>query len=188
MTRKFLDDVNTEIDTLFLNNAAGEISPADLRLVCKDIIDSCINDEGIISTTSVQTGVATTSTLTALDVFDTEIGGDNEFIKLDAATGTITCAAIAGFSYGIRAQLELIAGNQEVFSIAILVDGVQVGASGAMTSQGPGDPVSAFVEALVLSMGADAVVQLGIESQNAVDTFDLQTASIQVEIKPTRNP
>ena len=46
MSRIFLDDLRADIAALFADNTIGAISPANLRGIMLDTIDSTIEDEG----------------------------------------------------------------------------------------------------------------------------------------------
>ena len=66
MTRRFLDDIHSDVTTLFADNVTGNISPADLRSVFNDTLDSTIQDEADIFSTGPTAGIVLTGTFASL--------------------------------------------------------------------------------------------------------------------------
>ena len=189
MSRIFLDDLRAAATALFADNTAGDISPADLRGVMLDTIDSTIEDEGgiysVTPTLAIPTAVAYAE---LLNIYTTDVGGDGTFLIPDFTLGTVTTSATAGFSYEVSAQLSFEGANNTQYDFTIMHDGVAVGVGESVTGRGSGRPVGVNITSLSLSTPASAVVTLAVQSPDGVSTIDILKASLFTIIKPTNNP
>lgn len=187
MARRFLDDIREDIVTLFADNTGGNISPADLRSVTRDSLDSTVPDEGDIFSTAPTVGVVLTGTYVDLtDIYDGG-AGDGSFIDTDFAAGTITGGAIAGFSYTIRAAITLNASNNEVIEFAIGIDGVAEPYFATITGDGMRDQ-SVSVGAFDRTSGISTVYTLMARAVDGDATITVDAVRLVLVIQPTNNP
>lgn len=189
MTRRFLDDVRADLSNLMTDNTQGLIEASSLLSLQIDVIDSVIQDECALQMSTRVDNYALTDVMAPLlGAFDGAQGGDAEFLKVDVGAGTITTATIAGYSYDITGIISFEGGANDEYAVQLLVDGVPYGFKGSLTAEGPNDPVEGTFRAVINAATADAVLQFGIQSQDATDTVDILDAVLYVEVQPTNNP
>ena len=189
MTRRFLDDVRTDIVNLMAQPTPLTKTQV-IASLAKDILDSCVQDECYIRSTAPTLGVAVTDSWTKVNstTYDVELGGDGSFLIPSFANGEITTSAIAGFSYIIAANVTFTGTNNTRYFFSALENGVPIGGIDSHLISGNSSPVSSLILTRELSAPANAVFALGIMSDKAVDTIDIVAVDFSVEIVPTNNP
>jgi len=187
MTRRFLDNIRADIATQLADNPTGDITAAIMQNLLLDMIDSTIQDEGAITGGSVL-DIALTNAWQLLDIFDTNVGGDGDFITPSAGTGVIVTSDNAGFSYQINAQLSFVTDNNRDYEFSILQDGVEIGFLSSQTGTGAGDTQSIYLSTFVKSAPADAQYSIGARNNGTTGDLDVIASSITVIIVPTNNP
>ena len=188
MARRFLDDVRSDINTLFADNIIGAITPARLRTSLRDIIDSTIQDEGVISISAPITGVVLPSTFTNLTGFVNTLGGDGTFIKLEPSNNRIVTAATAGFTYTVFAGLSFEGVNNEEVEFAIGYNGVQGDYTPIATARGLGRPLALQIRGLTLSAAANTNLTFMARAVDGTATIDILDMYLAAIINPTNNP
>jgi hypothetical protein len=188
MSRIFLDTLRANIATVFPDNTLGEISPADLRGICLDTVDSTVPDEALLTMSAPLVGEVLTATPSIpLSQFDGSIGGDGVFLKPNPAGGYIEGTTTAGFSYYIIAESTFSPGNNEIVNIQGVVDGVPFGPVQSVTGNGT-DAVSVSLIAVFNSMPSDGQLALSYAAPDGAATITIQSAETLVIITPTNNP
>jgi hypothetical protein len=187
MARRFLDDIRADIATLLPDNTSGLITPAIVRSILTDIVDSEYSDEGGMTGGEVL-GVTVTGTPTPLSIFNTEIGALPGFITPNSGAGTITCSSTAGFTYSVYGVITFEADNNEPITLNITTDGIPRSVFSTGTGRGPGRPITLLVEGLVLSTPPNAVMQLTLNSDGSTEQIDILSSAFFVTIDPTNNP
>ena len=190
MTRRFLDDIRADIASQMPDNTLGLITPAIVRNLLNDIIDSTIQDECGIVTSVPVAGFAVTTTFTPITtaVFTQDIGGDGSFLTVNAAGGNITLSSTAGFAYSVVAAISFEAPNNDEIEIVVLVDGVPKPYSPLGTGRGNNRPVTVYVDAIINPAPASALVQVGLRAPAGATTILIEDCVLGVTIQPTNNP
>jgi hypothetical protein len=156
-----------------------------------DTIDSCIQDEAAIVSSTPSTGIATTTTWQPLTtgIYDGTVGGDASFLIMDAVNGTVTTSATAGFTYSFAGKLSLTGIDQNTpIEFAILADGVAVGFIASVTGGHNSRPLSVDVGFITLSTPASTVYTIGVQTPDGVQTIAISDIALGVTINPTNNP
>lgn len=188
MTRRFLDDVRTDIATLFGNNITGEISPADLRSVTIDMLDSSIADEAELFSTAETVGLVLDGTFTSLaTIYDAEEGDDGNFLNTAFSLGTVTGTGTAGFSYTVRAAITIEAGNNEVIEFSVGINGVADPYFATLVGDGTKDQ-SVSIGAFDRSAASASVYTLMARAVDGSATVTVSAVRLVVIIQPTNNP
>lgn len=188
MTRRFLDDIRSDVTTLLADNMAGDISPADMRSIFDDTIDSTIADEGEIFSTASTIGVVLTGTFASLTtIYDVNGGGDGNFLNPAFASGTITGSGTAGFSYTVRAAITIAAGNNEEVEFAIGINGVAEPYFATLVGDGARDQ-SVSIGAFDRTSSISAVYTLMARAADGAATIDVDAVRLVAVIQPTNNP
>jgi hypothetical protein len=188
MTRRFKDDIKTDINLYIVNNTQGEITPDILRPIIIDGLDSNADDEAGIASSTINMAVAVTDSAWTVLSTDIVVGGDAEFLIVDGANDKVTTAAIAGYSYTMTGLASISATNGAVFELAVIENGVPVGYVGSLTTRGAAKPVSVQAYNHDLSTASSREVQLAARIvSSASGTIDVYGCSLVVTIKPTNN-
>ena len=186
MTRKFLDQIKTDMETILPDNLTNEVSPADIRTVITDVMDSTKQDEGVISGGAV--GVAPLDgVFQSLASFDTEEGDDAIFLKLNAAAGQIQTASTAGYTYQISAKIAFDAGNNNL-EFTIGMNGTPIGFITRDEGAGNNDQVTIQVGYFSRSTPADAVFTLMVRAVDGSANLNVVETALAAVIWPTNNP
>jgi hypothetical protein len=194
MTRRFLDDVRADLTALLVT--AGATTALELQPLLIDTIDSSVDDECVVGSTIPAVGIPILVTWTpiVLDgvggaVYDTAVGGDATFLKVSIPLGKVTLSTVPGFTYEVEGYINFSdLGSNVAIDFSILVDGVPVGFLASLTGGGSARARSATMKALILSTGADAVIELGVRTPDGAQAIDTSSLGILVTIKPTNNP
>lgn len=188
MTRRFLDDVRDDLNTLLVTG--GETKADEIRPLLIDMIDSTIQDECAIASVVQTDNIATSPAWLKLNttIFGIDIGGDGVFLKPDFSAGEITTSTTAGFSYDVGAAISFEGQANTRFDFQLLKDGVPVGAIDIQTGQGNNDPITALPRAYIPSADSDAVFSVGVRSPDGANTVDVISAILYINILPTNNP
>jgi hypothetical protein len=189
MTRRFLDNIRTELDALLVTG--GATTALELKPLLIDMIDSTVQDESAIASNTPSLAIPTAVAFTPLTagIYDLSVGGDATFLKLDVAGGTVTTASTAGFTYEFEGKISFTdIGSNQAIDFSILADGVQVGFIAAMTGGGGSRARTAAFSHIQLSAGANAVYTIGVSTPAGVSTIDILSVGLTAMITPTNNP
>ena len=189
MPRKFLDNIRTEISTLFADNTTGDISAADLQQVTLDMVDSLAQDEGFIYGDVATAPIALTATPIPISTGYTQtIGGAPGFVILNQAGGSIQLGPTAGFSYQIKSQITLATTNNEEIHFQLAVNGSPVGYIGSISGATGGDQVSVAVEFIRLTSLSNEVWQIYASTPDGTGTITVESIFLYAAVLPTNNP
>ena len=184
-----MDDIRTDLSALLVTG--GNTPAPALNALLIDTIDSSIEDEGGIYSTTPVNGIATALTYTELNtIYTTDLGGGGSFIIPNFAAGNVATSSVAGFTYQVIAQLSAEIAKNDRFDFTILQNGVPVGVGESVTGNGVGTnrPVGVNVTSLILSSPADAVYSVAVKSPDGVSVLNVLKCSLFTVIKPTNNP
>jgi len=188
MTRRFTDDIKTDINTDLADNIVGAITPALVRNILTDIIDSTTDDECSIYATALVTGIPLTATFQTLQVYDGTVGGDGDFLIPNQAAGSIQSKNVAGFTYTASAQFTFTCTDNIPVEFIIALNGVQQGIASYETGSGALDPVTVDIVSGNLSTPADAVWTVQVRAPEGPLNINIVTGYFALVIKPTDNP
>jgi len=187
MTRRFLDNVRSDINTTIVVNGTGDIGAEDLAPLMLDTIDSCVNDEARLLKEVEEIDVALTTSYTTPIIYDSSEGGDATFLKVNLGAGTITTATTAGFSYDVALFISFIGINNTRYDASFLQNGVPVGLETSGIGFGNNDPTHLSLTSTSLSTASNSVIEIGLKADVAGD-IDILAAALRVDIIPTNNP
>ncbi len=189
MTRRFLDDIVIDINTLLADNIAGDISAADLRGPLLDMMDSLKQDEAELVSTGSTDGLATTVAFANLDtVYGAQVGGDGLFLKPTFAQGTIITNTLPGFGYSITGQINIAGSNNVQILLAVGVNGLPVGFVSTLESTSLGEFETVSVRHFLRTAAADDVITLMLATPDGTSSVNISDAQMAVVIQPTNNP
>lgn len=187
MARRFLDDIRADLLTLLPDNVVGEISPADVRGILRDIIDSTVQDEAAL-TSPPSTVLNLTPTPTEYpQIFDAVIGGLPGFLVANAVTGRFELSPTPGFSYTFRYYLQAEGPQNAELNFNITRGGVVVGETYEIITRGPGRGTAAAAAWYEISGVANGTFGVALSSPGS-DTFTITNAFAIASIVPTNNP
>jgi len=191
MTRKFLDTLKTEMSGVgrIEDNTTGLVSPADVRAVLTDIIDSTVQDEASLKSTAAFTGYSMPATYAVIGgsgVYDAETGDDGDFLNNDLTAGTITGTSVAGYSYVVDASITLSnVANGRPIILAITSDDVVTDETSVVGAGA--DPISRSWRRFIQTASADETFAIAAYDDSGASTCDINSINLTVSIVPTRN-
>lgn len=203
MTRRFLDDIRADKLTVAaaftdLLVTAGDTTAPALNGILQtnlaldqDMLDSVTQDESAIASNAPSLGVATTAAFTPLTtgIYDIAVGGDDDFLTVDAAAGTITTSPIAGFTYTCEGRVTFQdIGSSVPIEFSILADGVQAGFIGGLTGGGNTRPRTVAFSHIKLATPANTVYTIGVRTPNGNQDIDITSIAMSCFIQATNNP
>lgn len=198
MTRLFLDNLRTLVNSRIPDNDIGAIDAADVRENMLDVIDSTIQDEaGLTSSTTPTITVDLTATWVKLDdlldapviAYDTTIGGDATFLKVDQTAGTITSNATPGFTYEGLGAITVNSTAGEVIEAAIGLDGLPGDLIGSNVGAAGTRPESIFLRRYIPSTAANSEFSIIIRAPDgSANNVEITTRSLGIIVLPTNNP
>jgi hypothetical protein len=187
LSRIFLDDLRSAINTLFADNTIGSITAESLRNNCLDIVDSTTNDEALLTSSVPTPTLAVTTVWTDALVFDGQIGGDGNFLIPVFGTGTITGTATAGFTYQATGFLNANVPNNEILEVALGVNGVPLGFINTLQGLSGSEPLGAVLYGYNLSAGVSDVYSIMVRSTSGGFTLPVNDAEMTLTVMPTNN-
>lgn len=186
MSRIFLDNLRNDINSLFADNNTGQITPALLRGVHLDMVDSLAQDEGVLFSTSPVTVTLTPTYALVPNLLGGEAGGDGLFLILDGLAQSITTNGPAGFTYNMNTQISCDGGNNVVFNLAIFQNGVILRETSFVTG-GASRVINISLDRYINASPNGAVYEVRMSSPTS-GTLDISQAILSGVIQPTDNP
>ena len=192
--RKFLDVIRAEIDAGIYTNSEGEVTAAAVNGILKDIVDSVTQDEAALLGEDPVTMALTAdwqtvsdATVTGGSAYPVEIGGDGNFLTINAAAGTVTGSSTAGFSYESIGAVTLDAANNAVIEATIGVNGVPGAYIGSMIGTGGARNVSTYLFRYILTSGANDVFSLMLRVESGSGAVTVSSRTFGAIILPTNS-
>jgi hypothetical protein len=184
MTRKTFAELTTEVGALLPDNTTGEITPADMRTMLQDILDSIIPAYGAMVISSQYTLAAVGQTHKALP-FQTVIAETTPEFVCNAAGGTVQRAqSIASTQILFQADFSGPS-NREVIC-TILADGVATPFVGRVQTGGSAVPVSLNLVALQYK-ASPCVYSIGVTTDSGVNDVVFSNATLICSAVPVRS-
>ncbi len=189
MSRRFLVDIQTDIDAKLADNITKDILPVNMRDILGDMNDSLKQDEAALTSSSATNGLATAVSFEVLDtVYDAQQGGDGDFLNTVFGVGTITGTSTPGFTYAIVGTISVSGTNNVAIQIGVGVDGVQTGFITRHEASGITEFYTMSVRLLVNAAIADSVFTMMIATPDGISSVDIADATLGVIIHPTNDP
>jgi hypothetical protein len=190
MTRRFIDDIKNEINTLMADNASGDFTLAMDRSIRFDMLDSTVQEEATILSNHVESlGYPVTGSYALLSsVYNETIGGDGTFLIVNESAGQITTTVTPGFTYFGLVALSIQGPNNADYLFTISENGVQIGYQAAVTSTGGTNRLSMSFPLEVNAAPASASYGVSIMSPNGAATVDILDINFRLAVLPTFNP
>jgi hypothetical protein len=190
MTRRFLDDIKSDISSLMADNVTGDFLLSQDRQIRNDIIDSVIDDECEIFTSTVVSSLTTTTSFVSLttSIYSGTTGGDATFLKADQVNGVIQSASTAGYTYSATANISFEGTSNIAYEVGIGINGVVSDFVAGTTGQGASDPVHITTRVLDISSSANTDYSIMIRSPEGANSIANLSANLNLTVKPTNNP
>lgn len=198
MARKFLDVVRSNITSRMPDNADSLIDAADVRENVLDMVDSLTQDEaGLTNVTDNTITLNLTDAWTILNntntapviTYDTPVGGDADFLKVDQAAGTITSSATAGYTYEALGAVTVNSAANEVIEATIGVDGAPGDLIGSNVGSAGSRAESIFLRRYLPSTPANSAFSIMVRAPDgSASNVEITTRSFGVIVLPTNNP
>ena len=191
MARQFLDTLRTQINNLLPDNSSGLITPAIVRTLMTDTVDSLVSDDATINRESATPAVlATQITPTQITGIADTAGVDTNMdgTSANAANGSFLSGAVAGRSYRLvmYATVELAINAQ--INLGVRVNGLLSGFTVQANGLGATKPISLVLFAAFGSQPAGATVECMAWTPDGVDNVTFNEFLAQYVIQPTNNP
>jgi hypothetical protein len=186
MTRKFLVPLRTEIATLIPDNTTGLVSPADVRTMLTDVLDSAVNSDAFYASNTVSPGFAITNA-GAIPPAPSPVSSVEAptFVNVDPGTRVFAVGApCVGFSLLVQCQCTVGAPNNVDMSLELFASGISTIFSAEITGTGTGNPATMSFSAYIQHAVA-GTLDMRLRSLTGNTTVDVQNSSMAVIILPT---
>lgn len=184
MTRHYVEDLFLLVDAALPDNITQEISPADVRSVFKDIIDSTVPAGAMIAGTNPGVAVALTTTPQALpNIYTAQFTGSTALLEGRMANGDLLAKTSIGRLMLIFG-LTMIAPSGSDIVFAVARNGVLLPPAPVFTGRGAGNPVSAQYSWLASEVAANDVFNLWAYGLTASANVTLRAAAVQGVMLP----
>ena len=156
MTRKYSNDIRAEIDTLVPDNTTGQVTPAGIRQIMHDIVDSFTPAYGALRRTA-STMVALTTTPTKLVVYDEVVRSTPELVA-SAANDTITATRAGSYNFSFTSSLS--GQNNSDIVMELFRNGLSTPWRALTTTTGAGNRAEITVSGIVSAPANDDVFEI----------------------------
>lgn len=188
MTLKFLNDIRTEINALFPDNTAGLITPAALRTVVNDMVDSLF-DRGCALRGPGVTPVAQalTATPTLFPALYTDVINNNPSVfTTNLVAGNIT-ALEGGFSHQLQVSAIVAAAINTQVSVTVFKNGAAISGQAGVETTGAGETKTLQFTIPVIGVVDNDVFDIRWSSvPNQTVTFT--SLGLILKLSPTQSP
>ena len=195
MSRKFLDTLRAEIAARIYTNSEGKITASNVAETLKDMTDSLAQDEaGLLGDAPVTMALTdawqsvSDATVTGAAAYGETIGGDPDFLIVDAAAGTVTGSSTAGFSYECIGAVSLDAATNAVIEAAIGVNGVPGAYVASIVGTGGVRNISVYLSRYNLNSGINDAYSLMLRVESGSGAITLGPRTFGAIVLPTNNP
>jgi hypothetical protein len=192
MTRKYTDTLIAELTTTLPDNSTGLITPALLRQVITDAIQSLRPAWAGIRADKVAVPVNfnTTATWTKINAVGFwTIGGqsDNAEFAYDLATGELV-AKYADYNHLIECAINFAGATNVEYQFSLAQNGVPVGTLAPVDGNGTGRILEASDRALIISNAVNDRFSLMVRSPGGASTIQISQADLFGSLQTTRYP
>ena len=192
MSRKFLDDIRAEITSQMPDNNVGLVTPAIVRGIMQDIVDSTVEDVAFIYRTGGPlVGYARTATAALLPtLFDANYLATNmDGVATQQAAGTITLGNVAGRQYKGTFNITFEGANGSEVQAGLFIGGVLSPLWGAAASVPAANrQVTITMPWYINKSVASQVIGPALWLPNGAGTIDVTAVQFSCSIMPTNNP
>jgi len=192
VSRKFLDDIRAEITSQMPDNSVGLVTPAIVRGIMRDIVDSTVEDVAFIYRTGgPATGYARTATAALLpNLFDADYLASNmDGTTTQITAGTITLGTVAGRQYKGTFNITFEGANGTEVQAGLFIGGVLSPLWGAAASvPAASRQVTITMPWYINKSVASQVIGPALWLPNGAGTIDVTAVQFSCSIMPTNNP
>jgi hypothetical protein len=192
MSRRFLDDIRADIASQMPDNSVGLITPAIVRGLMRDVVDSTVEDIAFIYRTGGPlVGYARTAAPALMpNLFDSNyLAANMDSVTTQQAAGTITLGTVAGRQYKGTLNITFEAANGTEVQTGLFIGGTLSPLWGAAAS------VPAASRQVTITMPwyinksiADQVIGPALWLPNGAGSIDVTAVQFSCSIMPTNNP
>ena len=191
MSRKFLDDIRDEINTQMPDNNVGLVTPAIVRGIMQDIVDSTVEDVAFIYRTGgILTYARTTTPALLPNLFDANYLATNmDGVTTQQAAGTITLGNVAGRQYKGTFNITFEGANQAEVNAGLFVGGVLTPLWGAAASVVAANRQTTITMPWYINKSvASQVIGPALWLPNGAGDISVTAVQFSCSIMPTNNP
>ena len=198
MARDFIDNIKAAMLGVggIEDNNTGLVTPADVRAILTDMMDSLKEDEANLYSTAASSFTFPTPNDTwgvvgGAGIYDVATGDDSlgdAFLNVDQTAGTVTGKDVDGYSYEFFCNITIddIPNNREIY-LCVSQNGTPISET-SLTGRGINDPVSRSWSTFLQTATANDVFALSIKDPIAAATVvDIDSVNFLTVIKPTNN-
>lgn len=182
MARKSMTELGTELTTLFPDNSAGEVSPADVRLWCNDLLNALRPVYGQLSGAILSQTFGTTSSKV---LFDTAVSSKpDEIVCTAGATSNMVRAERGSMTAEFNVDISLA--NNVSLTFTLFRNGAAQPWKATGVGRGAGNPVSV---SMTMVDYADPAATYHIEAvcENVGTIVTLENMVFIVKLQPVNS-
>jgi hypothetical protein len=184
MTRKFLDTIRGEINTLLADNTSNDITAGELRQVVGDILDSTYASSAFVASGAASPGQALTNTYAPVPYATPSTrSGEPSFLSMSAAGVCTVLAAAAGFGLDVVYEATVTVPNNELVEFAIFQNGVATRWTAETSGNGGTNTYSVSLGGILV--GSAGTIDLRYRCPTNA-TISVLSASLIVSVRPTQ--
>lgn len=186
MTRKFLVPLRTEIATLIPDNTTGLVSPADVRTMLTDVLDSAINSDAWYASGTLSAAFPITAVGAIPPAPSPQSGNEAPtLVVVNPGTRVFTVGAPGvGFSLLVTCNCTVGAANNTDMSLEMFVNGIASIFSAEITGTGVGNPATmSFVGYIAHAVAG--TIDMRLKSLTGNVSVDILNSSMSVVLLPT---
>lgn len=169
-----------------MDNTTGLISPADVRTMLLDVLDSAVNNDAWYASGTLAAAVALTAVGIIPPAPSPQSGAEAPtLVAVDAATRVFTVGAPGvGFSLLITCNCTVGALNNTDMSLAMYVNGVESIFSAEVTGTGTTNPATMSFSAYI-NHAVAGTIDMRLRSLTGNVSVDILNSSMSVILLPT---
>jgi hypothetical protein len=188
MTIRSIVDLLAEVNAKINDNNVGDITPAELRQLFVDLLDTVSPAYGAIECSG--DSISTTATPQVVAPFTASINATAGYYTVNLTNGSVTrliaSASIAGATDFIIVDGAVEGGNNELVTLALYKNGAPTPYEVGVTCQGAGRPVGFNLAGITYTDGAtDAVYDVRVTGDAGNKVFS--DVSLIVQAQPVRS-
>jgi hypothetical protein len=188
MTIKSIVELLAQADATIEDNTTGNITPSDVRALCKDIIDTMSPAYGVLQASASFAFLLPTSPPAVLKPLATVVQATAGYFNASAANGWIrrlvTTAGLAGASNLVLVSGEVDGPNNDNVNIELYKNGVATGWRSSVVCQGAGE----FVGFNIAGLTYDTVdTEFDLRVSGTGGTKNFRNIVILIQAQPVRS-
>ena len=192
MTRKYTDELKSELTTTLPDNSTGLITPALLRGVIEDVIDSLRPAWAGIRAdhSAAPVSFATSATWTKINAAGLwTVGGqsDNSEFSYDLVNGELV-TKFANYNHLCQAAINFAGTTNVEYQFSLAMNGVPLGTLVSVDGDGAGRILQAADMAIIISTAVNDRISLMVRSPGGASSIQISQADVFGQMQTTRYP